>query len=171
MSSECFRMQRVVQRLVCDCIQFHLVLSEDGSGRGAALAAAVASTSDEWQRQKVNKEKNVELSRSIHNTWCLMVRGRLKQVIDRESHTTWPLAFYKPPLSRVQNEKGVFFYVCSYLPQSRSQRCLVSQMESQDGLLLIESEFDSIQIGRIKVESKLWTRDLSKRLGNLSLLS
>ena len=37
------RMQRVVTRLVCDCIQFDMVLSEDGSGRGAALAAAVAS--------------------------------------------------------------------------------------------------------------------------------
>ena len=37
------RMQRIVQRLVCDCIQFDVVLSEDGSGRGAALAAAVAA--------------------------------------------------------------------------------------------------------------------------------
>ena len=34
------RMRRTVSRLVCDCIQFDVVLSEDGSGRGAALAAA-----------------------------------------------------------------------------------------------------------------------------------
>ena len=38
-----FRMRRTVARLVCECIQFEMVLSEDGSGRGAALAAAVAA--------------------------------------------------------------------------------------------------------------------------------
>ncbi len=35
--------RRTVARLVCDCIQFEIILSEDGSGRGAALAAAVGA--------------------------------------------------------------------------------------------------------------------------------
>jgi len=35
------RLRRTAARLVCDSIEFDLVLSEDGSGRGAALAAAV----------------------------------------------------------------------------------------------------------------------------------
>jgi hexokinase len=34
------RLKRVARRLVCDCILFDLVLAEDGSGRGAALAVA-----------------------------------------------------------------------------------------------------------------------------------
>nr|AIW65574.1 hexokinase 3 [Tigriopus japonicus] len=42
------RMRSATRRLVSDCIQFEMVLSEDGSGRGAALAAAVA----EKQRKK-----------------------------------------------------------------------------------------------------------------------
>ncbi len=37
------KMRRTVARLVCDCIEFEVVLSEDGSGRGAALAAAVGA--------------------------------------------------------------------------------------------------------------------------------
>lgn len=37
------RMRITCERLVCDCIQVEFVLSEDGSGRGAALAAAVAA--------------------------------------------------------------------------------------------------------------------------------
>jgi hypothetical protein len=33
-------LRKVARRLVCDCIIFDLVLAEDGSGRGAALAVA-----------------------------------------------------------------------------------------------------------------------------------
>ncbi len=44
------RMRRTAACLVCDCVQFELVLSEDGSGRGAALAAAVAVKQSEAQR-------------------------------------------------------------------------------------------------------------------------
>eukprot|EP00095_Tigriopus_kingsejongensis_P010460 maker-scaffold333_size203007-snap-gene-0.10 protein:Tk10460 transcript:maker-scaffold333_size203007-snap-gene-0.10-mRNA-1 annotation:"hexokinase" len=42
------RMRAATRRLVSEYIQFEMVLSEDGSGRGAALAAAVANK----QRQK-----------------------------------------------------------------------------------------------------------------------
>ena len=41
-----FKMRRTVARLVHESIHFEVVLSEDGSGRGAALAAAVAAAND-----------------------------------------------------------------------------------------------------------------------------
>ena len=42
----CFgrKMKAVARKLVCNCIDFKMVLSEDGSGRGAALAVAAATT-------------------------------------------------------------------------------------------------------------------------------
>ncbi len=52
------RMMTAMRRLVSDSIKFELALSEDGSGRGAALAAAVAGKlkQKEERRQKMAKE-------------------------------------------------------------------------------------------------------------------
>ena len=36
-------MKAAARRLICDCIDFNMVLAEDGSGRGAALAVAAAT--------------------------------------------------------------------------------------------------------------------------------
>ena len=44
-------MEFAMKRLVNDSIKFELALSEDGSGRGAALAAAVAVKLDERKKK------------------------------------------------------------------------------------------------------------------------
>ena len=48
------KMESAMKRLVNDSIKFELALSEDGSGRGAALAAAVAVKLDERKRKTQN---------------------------------------------------------------------------------------------------------------------
>ena len=38
------KMKATARKLVCNCIDFKMVLSEDGSGRGAALAVAAQTS-------------------------------------------------------------------------------------------------------------------------------